>query len=176
MDKQELKLLNSKTPREYIENSLKSNLPAGRKAYLTKLWLEKTGRKVEDIQHARNRHPYWKKRKMKGSPARNLQRRRDHNYSEDGKLRWTRESILEFLRMNKKDKKGRYLHRDYELAQHFNSSIPSIQHYRRKQNMVRAYLKKKRISITPANILSHITKSEKLVREMLKNAGRLVKE
>lgn len=176
MDRQELKLLNSKTPGEYIDNSLRSRLPAGRKAYLTKLWLEKTGRKVEDIQHARNRHPYWKKRKMKGSSARNLQRRKDHNYSEDGKLRWTRESVLEFLRMNKKDKRGRYLHRDYELAQHFNSSIPSIQHYRRKQNMVCAYLKKKKISITPSSILSHITKSEKLVREMLKDADRPAKE
>jgi len=176
MERQELKLLNSKTPGEYIDNSLKSRLPAGRKAYLTKLWLEKTGRRVEEIQRARNRHPYWKKRKMKGSPARNLQRRRDHDYSENGKLRWNREAILEFLRMNKKDKRGRYLHRDYELAQHFNSSIPSIQHYRRKQNMVCAYLKKKKISITPSNILPHITKSEKLVREMLKNAGKPARE
>ena len=41
MNKQEEKLFKSKTPEEYIDNSLKVKLTPGRKAYITRLWLEK---------------------------------------------------------------------------------------------------------------------------------------
>lgn len=168
MNKEELKLYNSRTPEEYITNSLKSKLPQGRKAHVTKQWLMKTNYSVEDIQHARNRHPYWKTRKMSGSVERNQMRMIEHNYTTNKPVVWDEDAVKEFIQMNKKDKKGVYINKDFELARHFRSTIPSIQHYRRKYNMVIALFNKEGISPTVNNIYKYIIKSELLLRNMLK--------
>ena len=168
MNKQELKLFNSKNPQEYIDNSLKVKLTPGRKAYITRLWLTKRKYTIEDIKKARNRHPYWKKKKMEGSSERNEQRRQEHDYRKHGTLEWNEDTIKEFIQMNKKDKRGNYIHKDYELAQHFNTTIPSIQHYRRKFNMAVAYLDKKKQGITAKRIFELVSNSEQKLRNLLK--------
>ncbi len=168
MNKQEQKLFNSKNPREYIENSLKSNLPSGRKAFITRQWLEKTRYSIDDIQYARNRHPYWKSRKMRGSSERNQQRFLEHNYARSGALVWNEKTITRFLEMNRKDKYGRYIYKDHELAKHFRTTIPSIQHYRRKYNMALLILMAEKRPVTAKRILDLIGMSEKLLRERLK--------
>jgi hypothetical protein len=48
--------------------------------------------------------------------------------------------LKEFLDLNGKDKSGRYLHRDWELANHFGTTIPSVQYLRRKYLRVRELL------------------------------------
>ncbi len=169
MTKDELKLFQSKNPAEYIDNSLKVKLTPGRKAFITKLWLDKKPKyTIEDIKYARNRHPFWKGKKMKGSYERNEIRRFEHDYSEGSMLEWDEKTIKQFINMNKKDKNGRYQTKDYELARHFKTTIPSIQHYRRKYNMALKILNKKSINPTANRIYELIQSSEKILRNLMK--------
>ncbi len=131
----EKEILKARTPRDYIDRSLKSKLPPGRKAMLARLWMKKTGHTVEDIQYARNRHPYWKAKKMKGTAERNQRRFEEHHYGTGSNIAWHDDLVLEFIGSNKKERDGRYEYRDWELAKHFKCSIASIQHMRRKYNM-----------------------------------------
>lgn len=140
MTKAEIAILDSRTPDEYIEASLKSRLSPAAKARLARQWMEKTGYKREDILYARNRHPYWRKKKMEGSVERTRRRLEAHNYSSGQALPWSRERVEEFLALNGKDKAGRYLRKDWQLAEHFGSSIPSIQYMRRKCRKVELLL------------------------------------
>lgn len=172
MNKEETKLFKSRTPHEYIDNSLKSKLSPGRKAYITKIWLDKKKKfSIEDIQYARNRHPYWKSRKMVGSYERNEQRRMEHDYSSNSKLDWDDATVMEFIDMNKKDDHGRYLHKDFELARHFNTSIPSIQHYRRKYNMAMVLMSREGKKPTEKRIYEYITQSEAILRRLVKSTA-----
>jgi hypothetical protein len=168
MNKQELLLYNSRNPEEYIENSLRCKLPSGRKAYVTRLWLGKKRFTIDDIKKARNRHPYWKKKKMEGSTERNELRRKEHDYSGKRSIDWDEEIVMEFIGMNRKDRSGAYEHKDFELARHFATSIPSIQHYRRKYNMVAAILKKEKATPTAKKIYGYITQSEQKLRNILR--------
>ena len=140
MKKSERMILESKTPDEYVANSLKSRLSPAEKAKLARLWMQETGFKREDIIHARNRSEYWQKRKMAGATERTKRRMAQHDYSNGKTIIWTREDLAEFLSLNRKDTYGRYLYRDWELAAHFGTSIPSIQYLRRKCNKVRKML------------------------------------
>jgi len=173
MNRQEQKLLNSRTPEEYIDNSLKCGLPSGRKAFITRLWLEKKPKyTVRDIQRARNRHPYWKERKMEGGADRNVRRQVNHDYSSGtGDIDWTEKKILRFMDLNAKDRNGRYVHRDHEIARKFRTTIPAVQHYRRKYNLVVKILAK--LGARPAGklVLEFMQKSEKILREEILGAG-----
>ena len=68
---EEKKLYRAKTPKEYIEKSLTLDIPPGRKAYVTRYWLKKTGYTTEDIKHARKRNKYWETKKRNGTTERN---------------------------------------------------------------------------------------------------------
>ncbi|HMX34329.1 MAG TPA: hypothetical protein PKC66_18985, partial [Leptospiraceae bacterium] len=74
------KLLSAKTPEQYIALSINSKLPPGKKATITSEWLAKTNYTYEDISYARNRDPYWRKKKSLGSKQRNLKRISEFNY------------------------------------------------------------------------------------------------
>jgi hypothetical protein len=168
LNREEQKLFSSRNPAEYISNSLKSRLQPGRKAYITKMWLRMKGYGIVEIQHARNIHPYWKSRKMAGSVERNLKRRKNHDYSSHRRLDWTDDTIKEFIMMNGKNKDGRYIHKDYELARHFGSTIPAIQHYRRKYNMAVAIIEKRDCERPSRNrIFNYITKCEQALRKLI---------
>jgi len=138
--------LDSRNPEEYVQNSLKSRLSPAEKAKLARLWMESTGYTREDIIQARNRSTYWRKRKMEGAAERTKRRMEQHDYSQGKNIEWTRERLDEFLTLNRKDAYGRYLRRDWELAEHFGTSIPSIQYLRRKYNKV------KRCSVLEPNV------------------------
>lgn len=167
--KEELKLLLSKTPHELIDNSIKSKLPSGRKAFLTRKWLEKKSKfTIEDIKHARNVHPFWKERKMRGSAERNEERRYQHDYTDKGEVSWNEKTILKFIEMNQKDKNGRYEYRDHEMAKRFHTTIAGIQHYRRKFNLVMGIFEKEGTGATPKRIAVLIGQSELTLRQRLK--------
>jgi hypothetical protein len=140
MMKAEIAILDSRNPDEYIEASLKSRLSPAAKARLARQWMEKTGYTREDILYARNRHPYWRKKKMEGSVERTRKRLEAHNYSTGETRPWTKERVEEFISLNGKDKAGRYIWKDWQLAEHFGASIPSIQYMRRKCHKVEALL------------------------------------
>lgn len=132
MTKSELAIMAAKDPSAYIDASLRAHIPPAAKAKLARQWMEKTGYSREDILHARNRHPYWKKKKMEGSAERTRKRLSAHDYSRGGTVEWNTERVAKFLDLNAKDKSGRYEHRDWEIAEAFGASIPSVQYMRRK--------------------------------------------
>jgi len=140
MTKAETSILESKTPEEYIDRSLKARLAPAAKARLARLWMESTGYTKEDILRARNRHPYWKRKKMEGSAERTRRRLAAHDYSSGGTVEWNPDLVGQFLSLNGKDPSGRYERKDWELAEHFGATIPSIQYMRRKLRKVHELL------------------------------------
>ncbi len=140
MKKWEKIILESRTPEEYVENSLRSKLLPAEKARLAREWMEETGFSKADILYARNRNPFWKSKKMEGAQERTRRRLDEHDYSRGRMIDWTKPKLQDFLELNKKENSGAYLHKDWELAKHFGTSIPSIQYLRRKYLRVRELL------------------------------------
>ena len=140
MTKTESSILGSKTPEDYIDRSLKARLKPADKARLARLWMEATGYTKEDILRARNRHPYWKRKKMEGSAERTRKRLTAHNYSGGASVRWDQSLVAEFLALNRRGSDGRYEQKDWQLAERFGATIPSIQYMRRKLSRVEALL------------------------------------
>src|SRR5512137_2633129 len=119
MTKTETAILASKTPEDYIDRSLKARLTPAAKAKLARQWMESTGYSKEDILRARNRHPYWKKKKMEGSAERTRRRLAAHDYSGGASVQWNEALVGEFLGMNGRGADGRYELKDWQLAEHF---------------------------------------------------------
>lgn len=169
LSKDEKYLFQARTPMDYIDRSLKSRkIPSGRKAMVTRHWLEKTGFTIDDIKKARNRHPYWKKKKMAGTAQRNAQRFEEHDYSTGVNIIWSDALVDEFLRSNVKGKDGAYQYKDWELAKHFKCSIAAIQHMRRKYNMAVRIIGKKSGGVTQKRIKEYIQQSENILRRTMK--------
>lgn len=166
--KEERDLLKARTPKAYIDKSLKTNISSGRKAYITKIWLEKTGNTAEDIKYQRNRHPYWKAKKMEGTAERNAVRVEEHDYSKGKDIEWDDKLIKQFIDLNKKDKSGKYVHKDWELAKKFKCTIPVIQHMRRKFNMTVKIIDKKFGRQTPKRVFELMRMGENTLRKMTK--------
>jgi hypothetical protein len=140
MTKTETTILDSKSPGDYIDRSLKARLAPAAKAKLARQWMEATGYSKEDILRARNRHPYWKRKKMEGSAERTRKRLAEHDYSGGASVQWDASLVSEFLGLNRKASDGRYEHKDWQLAERFGSTIPSIQYMRRKLSKVEGLL------------------------------------
>ena len=86
------KLLIRKTPESYIDFSVKSTLTPAEKRKVTRIWLKKSGFSIEDINYARNRHPHWKKIKMKGSSERTKNRMEKYDFSKGQHKKWGKKS------------------------------------------------------------------------------------
>jgi hypothetical protein len=140
MTKTETTILESKTPADYIDRSLKARLSPAAKAKLARLWMESTGYSKEDILRARNRHPYWKRKKMEGSAERTRKRLAAHDYSSGASVQWDSRLVSEFLNLNRRDADGRYERKDWQLAERFGATIPSVQYMRRKLSKVESLL------------------------------------
>ncbi len=140
MTKSAIAILESKTAEEYIDRSLKAKISPAAKAKLARLWMESTGFGKEDILRARNRHPYWKRKKMEGSTERTRRRLSEHNYSGGASVQWDQTLVTKFLGLNHKGPDGRYEHKDWQLAERFDATIPSIQYMRRKLSKVKFLL------------------------------------
>ena len=155
------KLLNSRTPEEYIDQSVKSNLPQREKAKATKQWLEESGFTMDDISYARNRHPYWKSVKQRNHQERTRKRFDEYNYSKGGSKPWTEDLLKDFLDHNTEKT-------DRELAQAFNRSIPSVQAIRRRINIAnRIFSLEGKSRITKNMLLKLIMSDEKVLRRKL---------
>jgi hypothetical protein len=140
MTKTESAILESKSPEDYIDRSLKARLTPAAKAKLARLWMESTGYTKDDILRARNRHPYWKRKKMEGSAERTKRRLAEHDYSRGASVRWDEALVGEFLSLNQRGDDGRYEQKDWQLAERFGATIPSIQYMRRKLSKVELLL------------------------------------
>lgn len=157
------KLLSAKTPEQYITFSINSKLPPGKKATITSEWLAKTNFTYKDISYARNRDPFWRKRKSVGSKERNLNRMNAFNFKKPGstpKKTWSIEEMEELFMLDKKLV-------DRDLAKKFKTSLPAINHIRRKFKMVREIFEIKKQKINKTKAVAYSMKSEKLLREEL---------
>lgn len=168
-------ILKSKTPEEYIDRCLNSNLSANEKSQLAIEWFEKTGFTIDDVKYARHRHPYWKAEKMKGFKQRNARRWKLHDYSsnknkkkKDKKRKfWTEEELITFVFLNRKDSStDKYIYTDAYLAKKFSTTISSIQNLRRKANVIRKI--KKHIKVSSRREIMMMTKSDKALKKDLK--------
>ena len=157
----EKKLLTKKTAEAYIEACRHVNLSSGRKAFITRLWLEKHNKSIEDIEFARNRNPYWKKQKMKGSDVRNIIRRDQHNYSKAPRKIWTQKDVTRLYENN--DKK------DWELAKLFQVGIPSIQARRRSLNAARKIFDLQGKKANKQKLIELSMRGDKYLMKMLKD-------
>ena len=162
------KLLSAKTPEQYITFSINSKLPPGKKATITSEWLAKTKYTYEDIAYARNRNPYWRKKKSLGSRQRNLKRIQEFNYKKPGSLpkkTWTVKEIEEIFDLDKKMV-------DRDLAKKFKTSLPAINHIRRKFKMVREIFEIKKDKGNKKKIVAYSMRSEKILREELNTLSK----
>jgi TPP-dependent indolepyruvate ferredoxin oxidoreductase alpha subunit len=128
-------ILKSKTPMEYIDRCLKSKVSWGEKSTLALLWQKKTGHTNNDIKYARNRHPYWKARKLEGNTERTRKRMATHKYMAEPKHMWSDSRIKKFLKLNHKINE-KFIHRDWEIAQLMETTIAGVQAWRRKYNLI----------------------------------------
>lgn len=166
----EKEVLAAKTPEDYIERTLNSEIPRGRKTVLCKQWKEKTGYSTDDIQYARNRHPYWKQKKMKGWKERNQKRWDEHNYRGSKPQRgvsFDTERINQFYDLNKKKRDGSYTYRDWEIAREMEITIPAVQHWRRKQTLVYKLLDVLGKKHTKNTVLKYMQRHENGLRKEL---------
>jgi hypothetical protein len=157
------KLLSAKTPEQYISLSINSKLPQRKKAIITSEWLAKTNYTYDDIVYARNRHPFWKKKKSAGSAERNVKRMEEFNYKKAGEAsrkKWSIQEIGELFDLDKK-----FLDRD--LAKKFQTSLPAINHIRRKFKMTCNILTIKKEKLNKKKIISYSMKGEKILRQEL---------
>ena len=158
------KLVNSVDSVEYIDRSLELPLSAYEKSLAARDWMKKTGFTIRDIQYARNRHPYWKKRKCAGAGVRS--RRRNAEFCKKTKTRLSDKEIVEFVTMNKKDDNGQYLKKDYELARHFHLSIYGVQHLRRKLNKIHRIFNLMKVKPEKKIIFEYMGYSEKRLHSL----------
>lgn len=166
-EKEKKKLLSAKTPEQYIDLSHRSGIQRARKSAITREWLEKTGHTISDIQYARNRHPHWKKLKATGSYERTSKRIEMHNYSTGNvKIYWNKDLVSTFYDLNKKGL------RDYELAKEFKTTLPAVNHIRRKLNFAGQILEKEKGSKpTKTAIVKLALSSEPVLKQRLKELG-----
>ena len=167
--KEEMQLLKAKSPDAYIDKSLKSEISPGRKAFVTKFWLQQTGYNSGDLANSRNRHPYCKAKKMEGTPERNAIRSSTHNYGDGNNIEWDEKLINRFIDMNKKEKNGKYIYKDWQLAKEFKCTIAAIQHMRRKANMAEKILSTESKKSTDKRLLPLLKMGEGTLRAMVRN-------
>jgi hypothetical protein len=160
MTRTETTILESKTPEDYIDRSLKARLAPAAKAKLARLWMESTGYSKEDILRARNRHPYWKRKKMEGSAERTRKRLAAHDYSSGSSVQWDRDLVGEFLGLNRRGPDGRYEQKDWQLAERFGATIPSIQYMRRKLSKVEGLLGTR---AAPSKVVDYLLRAESVL-------------
>ncbi|MBE7411642.1 MAG: hypothetical protein L6Q54_03330 [Leptospiraceae bacterium] len=164
LEEERKKLLSAKTPEQYIERSIKSKLKPGQKGSITIEWLRKTGFTSEDIHKARNRNAHWRAQKGLGSYERNQRRLQKFNFlvkkNSQAKREWTEKDLNKLYDMNK-------TMTDWELAKHFKTTIPSINHLRRKFRLAEDILLANREKPNKGKILKYAQRAEKVLRKEL---------
>lgn len=176
LDSEAKKLLSAKTPEQYISKSLESKINRGMRGKITKQWIEKTGFTNEDLLSAKNKHPYWKEKKGKGSLERQIERQKKYDFRKDADKRvtWDTKKIEIFLDLNNEST-------DYELAKKFKTTLPAINHIRRKIKYANKLIELNNIKITKNILIEYILRAEKILKREIdsfserKNGKRKVK-
>lgn len=168
MKADEERILSARTPEEYVDRMIGVELSQGEKQRLSRRWQKQTGYTATDIAHARNRHPYWRKRKAEGNLERTKRRLRLYDVQRPyHPFSLADEDLLTtFLAMNKRDREGRYRHKDFEIAQTLNIKLTSVQCLRRKYNLITRIVALKDIKGSAANYRRYMKFGEKRLRDL----------
>ena len=168
MNSDEKKVMSARTPEEYVDLMIGVKLTQGEKQRLSRLWQKQTGYSAADIAHARNRHPYWRKRKAEGNLERTKRRLKFYDVERPyHPFSLADEDLLgTFLSMNKRSKDGRYKFKDYEIAQSLNVKLTSVQCLRRKYNLINRIVAIKEIKPSAANYRRYMRFGEKRLRDL----------
>lgn len=154
------KLLSAKTPEEYVNLSIQAKLTQGEKNRITREWREKTGFSGEEIIRARNRNPYWMKKRQSGYKERRAKRIEKYNFARsESRKNWTETDLVKFYELNKKGQK------DFELAKVFKTSLPAVYHIRRKINLVEKIFRNSNQRISVPKFISLVKCSERTLRQ-----------
>lgn len=174
MNTDEKKVLSAQTPEEYVDRMIGVNLTQGEKQRLSRMWQKQTGYTAADIAHARNRHPYWRKRKAEGNLERTKRRLKFYDVERPyHPFSLADENLLgTFLSMNKRSRDGRYKHKDYEIAQSLNIKLTSVQCLRRKYNLITRIVSIKQIKPSAANYRRYMKFGEKRLRDMARELSQ----
>lgn len=136
LGKKAIKVLQARSADEYVELLRKSHLSRSVKTSLGRLWRARTGVSLDEIALARSRNKYLQKLRTVGYEARNRARWDRYNYLHRARHYWTEEEITSFLNLDSRRADGSYRYKDREIAEKLSLSIPSVQHWRRKRNLV----------------------------------------
>ncbi|TGK03991.1 hypothetical protein EHO59_10755 [Leptospira semungkisensis] len=166
-EKEKKKLLSAKSPEQYIEFSIKSKLEGPKKSSITTEWLNKSGYSIDDIKYARNRHPFWREKRNKGSYERNSRRLEYHNYyKSDEKIVWDDSKLSKFYDLNQEG------NADHELARIFKTSIPAVNHIRRKFRFATTLLELEKKKPSKATVIKLSAHSESVLKRLIKEKGK----
>ena len=164
----EKKVMAAETPEEYVDRMIDVTLSQGEKQRLSRVWQKRTGYSAADIAHARNRHPYWRKRKAEGNLERTKRRLKAYDVQRPyHPFSLADEDLLNtFLTMNKRSRDGRYQNKDYEIARKLNIKLTSVQCLRRKYNLITRIVAMKNIKPSAANYRRYMKFGEKRLRDL----------
>jgi hypothetical protein len=156
------RLLSAKTVEDYLEILAKSKLQRGLKGSVTKEWLKEHNMTMKDLATQRKKHPFWKKQKTKGALERQLERQKLYNFKKGEGLRveWNPKKLQKFLELNPRLA-------DWQLAKEFKTTLPSVNHIRRKIKYATAILQKSGKRIRNEELIFHIARSERILKKEL---------
>lgn len=164
-DNEIAKLLASKNPAEYIDNSFLSMLPSGQIHKFTSQWLKENNFTLDDLEYARSHHYYWRLKKMEHCDVRNKNRNKKHSYGKPGRMSKNEEFIAQFISLNGKRKNGTYKYRDWEIAKDMGLTIYGVQHLRRKYNLVAKIYEKQSKQMNKRGAVQMMKNSEGTLRK-----------
>lgn len=136
LGKKAAKILRARSADKYVELIRRSGFSRSVKTELNRLWRAKTGVTADEIALARSRNKYLQKLRNTDYKSRNQSRWDRYNYLHGKRHYWTDEEITSFLNLDSRHADGSYRYRDREIAEKLFLSIPSVQHWRRKRNLV----------------------------------------
>jgi hypothetical protein len=166
LEKERLKLLSSPNVKTYLELLAKSTLPRGYKGSVTKEWLQKHGMSIHELNFHKRQHPYWKRQRTQSSLVRQLERQKQYNFKkeESARMVWNPKKLEKFIELNSKLV-------DWQLAKKFKTSLPAINHIRRKIKYAHAILEKTKKEIRPKDLIFYIVRSERVLKKELLEAN-----
>ena len=127
-NKELVKFLKSLDPAAYVDYCFKSKLKPPDKGNLSKIWMKAGNHTSQELNLFRHRHPHWRAQIDKNSTERNTKRNKKYTFFDKKhpqNRKWSKKEMEEFFKLTKTKK-------DYELAEYFKRSVPSIQYLRRK--------------------------------------------
>ena len=167
--KEAQKFLNAKNIDELLTITCKSNLSAGIKSYLNRLWLKKNKMNSQHLEKARRVHPLYMEKKRKSDQNGRLKRiENDKDFISKSNLPWTEKEI----KLLKENPKMSY----DELVKKLGRSRDAIHSKRRDLKYYKTDKRDKKIYKTFHNVKVAKPWSSSEIETLKKNSNLSIKE